>query len=141
MVIFTIIGVIIAVIVLGSFLLGMAGIPIAQDSIRTKNTYESKREELLGSLRLLYEKFINQEEIDFNDALHLSQLSYAMLINERINSNPNYQTPSVRRMADIINLNYDNICEMYGEVNFKQSPQLAKALIDYSLKNIELFVE
>ena len=64
-----------------------------------------------------------------------------MLINERINSNPNYQTPSVRRMADIINLNYDNICEMYGEVNFKQSPQLAKALIDYSLKNIELFVE
>ncbi|MCX6243917.1 MAG: hypothetical protein NTU98_04365 [Bacteroidetes bacterium] len=139
MVIFTIIGVLIVIAVLGSFILGMAGVPIAQ-SFKTQNTFEAKKEELLNRFKELYGKFITQEEIDFNDALILAQTSYAMVINERLNKDPNFLIPSVRRGADIINQNYDDICEMYGNVNFKEFHHLAEAMIQYSLSTMELIV-
>ena len=78
--------------------------------------------------------------MNFDDALLLAQTSYSMALYEKLIEEPNCELPSIKRGSEIVNKNYTDICEMYGDVNFKEMPSLVKSMIEYSSNSILTFL-
>ena len=59
MIVFTVIGVIIVILLIGSFLLGATGVPVMGNTVPAE--VKDKKKEILNKLEILHDRFLTQE--------------------------------------------------------------------------------